>query len=101
MESSIVKSTNDNRLVTALPLAARAINVTPAVSVVVPAYNIAPYITETLDSVFAQTFTNFEVIVVNDGSPDTHDFERALGPYLDRITYLTQENGGASVARNT
>jgi glycosyltransferase involved in cell wall biosynthesis len=100
MQSPFVTSMKDNQPVTALPLA-RAINVTQAVSVVVPAYNIAPYIAETLASVFAQTFTDFEVIVVNDGSPDTHDFERALGPYLDRITYLTQANGGASVARNT
>jgi len=72
----------------------------PLVSVIIPAYNVAQFIAETLDSVFAQTFTNFEVIVVNDGSPDTDQFERALEPYLDRITYLKQENLGASVARN-
>jgi glycosyltransferase involved in cell wall biosynthesis len=74
---------------------------TPAVSVIIPAYLIAPYIRETLDSVFAQTYTTFEVIVVNDGSPDTEDFERALQPYLGGVVYLKQENGGASVARNT
>ena len=43
---------------------------TPSVSVVIPAYNVAPYIAETLNSVFAQTFTDFEVIVVDDGSTD-------------------------------
>lgn len=73
----------------------------PLVSVVIPAYNVAPYISETLESVFAQTFRNFEVIVVNDGSPDTEEFERAIKPYLGRIRYLKQENQGASVARNT
>ena len=73
----------------------------PQVSIIIPAYNVAPYIAETLDSVFAQTFTNYEVIVVNDGSPDTVDFERTIQPYLDRIVYLKQENRGASVARNT
>jgi glycosyltransferase involved in cell wall biosynthesis len=72
----------------------------PLVSIIIPAYNVANFIVETLDSVFAQTFTNFEVIVVNDGSPDTDQFERALEPYLDRLTYLKQENLGASVARN-
>ncbi len=69
-------------------------------SVIIPAYNVAQFIAETLESVFAQTYLNYEVIVVNDGSPDTEVFERALAPYLDRITYLKQENLGASVARN-
>jgi glycosyltransferase involved in cell wall biosynthesis len=73
----------------------------PAISVVIPAYNVAPYIDETLRSVFAQTFTDYEVIVVNDGSPDTEEFEQVIKPYLDRIRYLKQENCGASVARNS
>jgi glycosyltransferase involved in cell wall biosynthesis len=72
----------------------------PKVSIVIPAYNVAAYVGETLDSVFAQTFTDFEVIIVNDGSPDTQDFERALEPYLDRVRNLKQENRGASAARN-
>src|SRR5882724_12913534 len=73
----------------------------PLVSVVIPAYNVAPYIGETLESVFAQTFADYEAIVLNDGSPDTEDFEQAIAPYLNRILYLKQENVGASVARNT
>src|SRR6185295_3370263 len=73
----------------------------PAISVVIPAYNVAPFINETLESVFAQTFTDYEVIVVNDGSPDTDDFEAVIKPHLGRIRYLRQENRGASVARNT
>lgn len=72
----------------------------PKVSVVMPAYNVARYISETLASVFAQTFTNFEVIVVNDGSPDTEDLEVSLVPYLRRIRYIKQENRGVSAARN-
>jgi glycosyltransferase involved in cell wall biosynthesis len=72
----------------------------PLVSIVIPAYNIAEYIAETLDSVFAQTFTNYEVIVVNDGSPDTLEFERMLEKYRDRIVYLKQENKGVGPARN-
>ena len=70
------------------------------VSVIIPAYQIAPYIAETLDSVFAQSLTDFEVIVVNDGSPDTEELERSLVPYRERICYISQENAGAGAARN-
>ncbi len=72
----------------------------PRVSIITPAYNIAEYIAETLDSVFAQTFGDFEIIVVNDGSPDTDQFERILEPYFDKIVYLKHENIGAGAARN-
>lgn len=72
----------------------------PSISIVIPAYQIAPYIAETLDSVFAQTLTDFAVIIVNDGSPDTDELERALAPYRDRIYYIRQENAGAGAARN-
>lgn len=72
----------------------------PLVSVVIPAYEVAGYIAETLESVFAQTFQDFEVIVVNDGSPDTEEFERALAPYLERVRYVRQQNRGAGAARN-
>ena len=74
---------------------------TPRVSVVIPAYNIAAFVRETLDSVFAQTYNNFEVVLVNDGSRDTAELETALAPYFDRIVYAEQENLGASQARNT
>lgn len=72
----------------------------PLVSVVIPAYNAAAFIDETLRSVFAQTLTDFEVVLVNDGSPDTAELERALAPHLGRLVYLKQENKGASAARN-
>ena len=72
-----------------------------AVSIVVPAYNVAPFMTETLRSVFAQTYTDYEVIVVNDGSPDTEELEQVLAPYRSRLRYITQENRGVSAARNT
>jgi glycosyltransferase involved in cell wall biosynthesis len=71
------------------------------VSVIIPAYNAAKYIAETLDSVLNQTFTSLEVIVINDGSPDTAELERELQPCLARIRYLKQENRGAAAARNT
>ncbi len=73
----------------------------PAVSVIMPAYRVTQYIGEALDSVLAQTFTNYEIIVVNDGSPDTEDLERVLQPYRESIVYIKQENRGLSGARNT
>ena len=72
----------------------------PLVSVVIPAYNCADYIAATLKSVLAQKFTDWEVVVVNDGSPDTEALERELTPFLDSIRYLKQANGGPSAARN-
>ena len=73
----------------------------PLVSVIIPAYRAAQSIAATLDSVLAQTFQDFEVIVVNDGSPDRKELEKVLGPYRDRIIYLSQENQGPAGARNT
>lgn len=74
---------------------------TPMVSVIMPAYRVAKYIGAALDSVLAQTFTDYEIIVVNDGSPDTPELNRALAPYRDHIVYIEQENRGCSAARNT
>jgi glycosyltransferase involved in cell wall biosynthesis len=71
------------------------------VSVIIPAYNAAPYIKDALDSVFAQTYPHYQVIVVNDGSPDTPALEQVLQPYIHHVTYITQENRGLAGARNT
>lgn len=79
----------------------RVSGVAPRVSVVVPAYNIALYIRETLDSVLAQTFKDYEIVLVNDGSTDTAELEQALAPYFNDIIYARQDNAGASQARNT
>jgi glycosyltransferase involved in cell wall biosynthesis len=70
-------------------------------SVVIPAYNAARFISDSLKSVFAQTVNDYEIIVVNDGSPDTTEFEKALEPYLNAITYIQRANGGPAAARNT
>lgn len=72
----------------------------PLISIIIPAYNVSPYIGEALRSVFIQDFKSYEVIVVNDGSPDTPELEKVLEPYRDRIVYIRQENGGISAARN-
>lgn len=73
----------------------------PLVSVLIPAYQVSSCIAEALDSVMSQTFSDYEVIVVNDGSPDTEELERVLAPYMSRIVYIRQENRGAAAARNT
>jgi glycosyltransferase involved in cell wall biosynthesis len=70
----------------------------PTVSVVIAAYNAARWIAETLDSVLAQTFRDFEVIVVDDGSTD--QTSEVVAGYRDRIRYLRKENGGEPSARN-
>jgi len=81
--------------------AGSAQNPLPVVSVIVPAYNTAPYIASTLESVLGQTFPDYEVIVVNDGSPDTPELERVIVQFQNQIRYIKQENRGLSGARNT
>ncbi len=73
----------------------------PKVSVVIPAYNVAEFIAETLKSVADQKYRDCEVIVVNDGSPDTAAFERAIHSFRQNITYIVQPGLGAGAARNT
>ena len=71
------------------------------VSVIIPAYNIAGYIGKCIDSILEQTFTDFEVVAVNDGSSD--DTGRILDEYVKRDTrihVIHKENGGVSAARN-
>lgn len=73
----------------------------PKVSVIIPAYNVAEFINEALDSVAAQKFRDLEIIVVNDGSPDTVALERTLRPHRENIIYIKQASLGAGAARNT
>ena len=73
---------------------------TPAVTVVIPVYNSAHYIAQALDSLKAQTFSNYEVIVVNDGSDDREELERILKSHPLPVIYISQENKGVSAARN-
>ena len=73
----------------------------PFFSIIIPVYNVAPYLRECLDSVLAQTFTDWEAICVDDGSTD------GSGAILDeyaakdnRFRVFHQKNAGVSVARN-
>ncbi|MGA7301658.1 MAG: glycosyltransferase family A protein, partial [Candidatus Sulfotelmatobacter sp.] len=71
----------------------------PKVSVVIPTYNRAGTVPRAIESVLAQTFTDLEVIVVDDGSSD--DTGKVLGEMFgERIRYFAQVNQGASIARN-
>ena len=83
------------------PEGRRRADPSPTVSVIVPAYKAARFIAESLQSVFAQTFPDFEVIVINDGSPDAEELRAVLAPYRHRIVYLEQGHRGPAGARNT
>ena len=74
----------------------------PKISIIVPCYNQAIYLNECLSSVLKQTFTNWECIIVNDGSPDHTEEVAKLWCKKDiRFKYVFKENGGLSSARNT
>lgn len=71
------------------------------VSVIVPCYNYAQFLGEALNSVLAQTYTNWECIIINDGSPDnTEEVAMEYCKKDSRIKYFYKENGGHSSARN-
>ena len=71
------------------------------VSIIVPCYNQAQYLDESLQSVLDQTYTNWECIIVNDGSPDnTEEVAKKWVKKDSRFLYLHKENGGLSSARN-
>ena len=76
-------------------------NQTPLISVIVPCYNQAQYLDECLQSVYDQTYQNWECIIVNDGSPDnTEEIVLQWTKKDARFNYLKKENGGLSSARN-
>ena len=70
----------------------------PKVSVIVPAYNRAKLLSRALESIFAQTFNDYEVIVVDDGSKD--ETPEVIKQFAGRVKYIRKENGGSASARN-
>lgn len=71
------------------------------VSVIVPVYNASPFLSRCIDSILGSTYSNLEVICVNDGSKDNSlEILRAYQELDDRIVVLDQPNGGVSAARN-
>ncbi|HBE6354991.1 TPA: glycosyltransferase family 2 protein, partial [Escherichia coli] len=74
----------------------------PLVSIIIPTYNSSDYITETLTKLEKQTYPNFEIVIVNDGSKD--NTSNVLREYVlthSRLIIINKENGGVSSARNT
>ena len=73
----------------------------PKVSIILPVYNVAPYLRQSLDSIIAQTLTDIEIICVDDGSTD--DSGKILDEYKEkdnRITVIHKRNAGTGAARN-
>lgn len=76
-------------------------DLSPVISIIVPCYNQAQYLPETLQTVLEQVYANWECIIVNDGSPDnTEEVALEWCGKDDRFKYLKKENGGLSDARN-
>ncbi|HFI0214452.1 TPA: glycosyltransferase family 2 protein [Streptococcus suis] len=74
----------------------------PLISVIIPIYNVEKYLARCLDSVVHQTYTNLEIILINDGTPDgSVAIAEAYQEKDKRIKLLHQENAGLSEARNT
>ena len=70
----------------------------PRISVIIPAYNCDRYVGQAVESILHQTYSSYEIIVIDDGSQD-HTYE-VLQPYAPKIRYVYQKNQGVSVARN-
>ena len=71
------------------------------VSIIMPAYNASKYIAESVDSVLAQTYQNWELIIIDDGSKD--NTAEIIGKYVNndkRIKFIQQKNAGSAAARN-
>lgn len=75
--------------------------ITPLLSIIVPVYNVEAYLSRCIDSVLSQTFTDFELILVDDGSPDrSGEICDEYSKKDDRIIVIHKQNGGAWSARN-
>ena len=71
------------------------------ISIIIPAYNAADYLAQTIESVLNQTYSDFELILIDDGSTDrTREIIKDYQCKDARIKYFYKENGGVSSARN-
>lgn len=72
----------------------------PKVSIIIPVYNGSDYMRDAIDSALAQTYSNIEVLVINDGSNDNGETDKIAKSYGDRIRYFFKPNGGVATALN-
>ncbi|WP_368670495.1 glycosyltransferase [Myxococcus sp. AM011] len=84
-----------------LPTRVKPRSDTPLVSVLVPYFNMGHYLPETLRSIRAQTFTDYEIVLVDDGSTDAESIEMLERVRAPDLRIIRQRNGGLSAARNT
>lgn len=75
-------------------------NYCPKVTIIIPVYNGSNFLSEAIDAALNQTYSNIEIIVVNDGSTDNGESEKIALSYGDKITYYHKPNGGVSSALN-
>ncbi len=74
----------------------------PEITIIIPVYNAEPYIRRCMDSIRRQTFQDYEVVLINDGSSDRSlSICQEYGQRDSRVTVLDKPNGGAASARNT
>jgi glycosyltransferase involved in cell wall biosynthesis len=74
------------------------VSLPPKVSVIIPAYNGDRFLVDAIESVFNQTYKNYEIIIIDDGSTD--NTRTILEPYFNKISYIYQTNQGVAAARN-
>ena len=75
-------------------------NKAPLVSIIIPVFNGSDYLAEAIDSALNQTYTNIEILVINDGSNDLERTKSIAHLYGEKIRYFEKKNGGVSSALN-
>lgn len=79
---------------------AHQVTIQPKISIIIPVYNGSNFLSDAIESALAQTYSNIEIIVVNDGSNDGGETERIALSFGERICYYAQKNGGVASALN-
>lgn len=96
---SLKKAKSEDVILDVSELKSLHVSENPLISIIIPCYNGEMYLDETLRSVFSQTYKNYEIIAVDDGS-STDDVANICNRYKNRLKYIRQENRGLSAARN-
>ena len=102
MDKDLAQHTKDSKIKETIKQDNPA-NQDKTIGVVIPIYNVAPYLRECLDSVINQTYKNLSIVLVNDGSTDNNESLNIAKEYVSkdsRFILIDKENGGQSTARN-